>query len=108
LTHDGIFLKAVVNSGESAFRSLSKQWLTTCDADTRFKAVLPVLTGNRYVKLESQESGQAIIEFLRIHFGDVSEAERQKVRRQLERYCGQDTEGMIWTVDAMRKFAPQL
>jgi hypothetical protein len=35
----------------------------------------------------------------------VPEAERRKVREQLERYCGQDTEGMIWIVDAMRKLA---
>jgi hypothetical protein len=40
--------------------------------------------------------------YLRVHFGDVSEAERRKVRGQLERYCGQDTEGMVWIVDALR------
>ena len=40
---------------------------------------------------------------LRVHFGDVPEAERRKVRDQLERSCGQDTEGMIWIVDAVRK-----
>ena len=39
---------------------------------------------------------------LRVHFGDVAEAERRKVRKQLERYCGQDTKGMIWITDAMR------
>ena len=32
----------------------------------------------------------------------VPEAERQKVRAQLERYCGQDTEGMIWIVEVLR------
>ena len=31
------------------------------------------------------------------------EPERRKVREQLERYCGQDTEGMIWIVEALRK-----
>jgi hypothetical protein len=31
--------------------------------------------------------------------------ERRKVREQLERYCGQDTEGMIWIVDALRGIA---
>jgi hypothetical protein len=36
-------------------------------------------------------------------FGDVPEAERRKVREQLERYCGQDTEGMVWIVDALRR-----
>jgi len=27
--------------------------------------------------------------------------ERQRVRRQLERYCGRDTEGMVWIVEAL-------
>jgi hypothetical protein len=66
------------------------------------KSVLPVLTGRSYAGLEIQEGGQANMEFLRVHFGDVTAAERQKVREQLERYCGQDTEGMIWLVDALR------
>jgi hypothetical protein len=40
-------------------------------------------------------------EFLRVTFGDVSESERKRVRRALEKYCGQDTEGMIWILDAL-------
>jgi hypothetical protein len=67
------------------------------------KAVLPVLTGSGYGHLEIQEGGQASLEYLRVHFGAVPEAERQKVRGQLERYCAQDTEGMIWIVDALRR-----
>ena len=67
-----------------------------------FPSVLPVLTGRSYADLEIQEGGQASLEFLRVHFGDVLEAERLKVREQLERYCGQDTEGMIWIVEALR------
>ena len=30
---------------------------------------------------------------------------RREVREQLERYCGQDTEGMVWIIDALRKLA---
>jgi hypothetical protein len=66
------------------------------------KAVLPVLTGHNYTDLEIQEGGQASLEYLRVHFGDAPEAERRKVREQLERYCGQDTEGMVWIVAALR------
>lgn len=47
------------------------------------------------------KGGQASLEFLRVHTGTASDAERQKVRRNLERYCGQDTEGMIWIVDEL-------
>jgi hypothetical protein len=42
---------------------------------------------------------------LRVHLGDVAKDERRKVRVQLERYCGQDTEGMIWIVDAISRLA---
>jgi hypothetical protein len=69
------------------------------------KAVLPVLTGRSYADLEIQEGGQASLEFLRVHFGDATEDERRKVRGQLERYCGQDTEGMVWIVDGLRRLA---
>ena len=58
------------------------------------KAILPVLTGRSYAGLEIQEGGQASLEFLRVQLGDVPEDERQRVRERLERYCGQDTEGM--------------
>ena len=67
------------------------------------KAVLPVLTGRGYDELEIQEGGTASREFLRVTYGDVPEAERQRVRRQLAAYCGQDTEGMIWIVEALEK-----
>jgi len=65
--------------------------------------VLPVLTGRNYEHLEIQEGTLASLEYLRVHFGDVTEAERLKVRGQLERYCGLDTEGMVWIVDALRQ-----
>lgn len=52
--------------------------------------------------LEIQEGGQANLEYLRVHFGDVPEPERRKVREQLELYCGQDTEGMVWVMQQLR------
>ena len=67
------------------------------------KAVLPALTGRSYGHLAIQEGTMASLEFLRVHFTDVPEAERQRVRRELEEYCGQDTEGMIWIVEALRR-----
>jgi len=32
-----------------------------------------------------------------------NEVERNKVREDLEKYCGLDTEGMIWIVDKLRE-----
>ncbi len=43
--------------------------------------------------------------FLRVHFRDAPEDERRKVREQLEQYCGQDTGGVVWIVDGLRKLA---
>ena len=47
------------------------------------KAVLPVLTGHSYAVLEIQEGGQASLEYLRVHFGDVPEAERVRLQEGL-------------------------
>ncbi len=65
------------------------------------KSVLPALTGKDYTSLEIQEGGAASREFVRVTFGDVSESERKRVRQALDEYCGQDTEGMVWILDAL-------
>jgi hypothetical protein len=65
------------------------------------KSVLPALTGKDYKNLEIQQGETAGREFLRVTFTDVSESELKRVRRALEEYCGQDTEGMVWILDAL-------
>jgi len=67
------------------------------------KAVPPALTGKGYDGLAIQEGEPASNEFLRVTFGDVAEEERGWVREQLQQYCGRDTEGMIWIIDAPRR-----
>jgi hypothetical protein len=59
------------------------------------KAVLPALTGKGYEHLTIQEGGKASREFLRVTYGQVTAAERRRVRQHLEEYCGLDTEGMV-------------
>jgi CRISPR/Cas system-associated exonuclease Cas4 (RecB family) len=66
------------------------------------KAVLPALVGDTYDSLEIQEGGTASLEFCRVTFGNVSEAEKARVRRNLEVYCSQDTMGMVKIVRALR------
>jgi hypothetical protein len=39
---------------------------------------------------------------MRAAFGDAFESERSQVRQALERYGGQDEEGMTWILDALR------
>ncbi len=67
------------------------------------KAVLPALVGKSYEGLEIGEGGEASREYLRVTFGDVTEAERKKVRRALEEYCEQDTMGMVEMVAALSR-----
>jgi hypothetical protein len=69
------------------------------------KAVMPALTGRRYDELEIHEGSMASQEYLRLTFTGVPDEERQRVRSQLEQYCGRDTEGMVWIVEALRKAA---
>jgi hypothetical protein len=59
------------------------------------KAVLPALTGKGHENLAIQEGGTASREFLRVTHGQVTAAERRRVRQHLEEYCGLDTMGMV-------------
>jgi len=65
------------------------------------KQVLPALTRKDYEGLEIREGGAASREFLRVTFTDVHDSERSRVRRALNEYCGQDTEGMVWILDSL-------
>jgi hypothetical protein len=66
------------------------------------KKVLPALTGKDYSELDIAEGQSASIAFLTVTYGEVTEEERQKVRNDLLKYCGLDTEGMIWIVEKLR------
>jgi len=37
-------------------------------------------------------------------YGDVPEEVRTKILRDLEKYCGLDTEGMVWIVECLRQW----
>ena len=69
------------------------------------KAVLLALTGQGYDKLAIQEGGAASREFLRVTYGQVPDAERRRVRQDLEAYCGLDTLGMVDIVDQLKRLA---
>ena len=67
------------------------------------KAVLPALTGGGYENLTIQEGGDDSREFLRVTFGEVTDAERRRVRRDLEEYCTLDTLGMVQIVERLKQ-----
>jgi hypothetical protein len=67
------------------------------------KQVLPALTGGAYGGLSIQNGGQASKEFKRIMFGEADQNEREKVRRDLEAYCGMDTMSMLEIIKTLKR-----
>ena len=68
------------------------------------KDVLPAITAkDAYSELEINNGGDATLQFMNATFGEASEEERKKVYDNLEKYCGLDTEGMIWIVDELKE-----
>jgi len=69
------------------------------------KAVMPALTGSGYEGLDIANGEVASFEYFRVTYTDVPEAEKRRVLRDLEKYCGRDTEGMIWVIQALDEAA---
>jgi hypothetical protein len=67
------------------------------------KQVLTAVTGRSYEGMDIAEGGEASRRFLDITFGNVSPEEIPRTRESLLKYCGQDTEGMVWIVDELRR-----
>ena len=58
------------------------------------KATLPALTGRSYEDLELGDGSEASLQFYKIMIQNQP-GDKQKLRRALLEYCGQDTEGMV-------------
>jgi hypothetical protein len=69
------------------------------------KMVLPALTGKSYEEMDISNGEDASLAFLEVTYSDVPEEIRMKIRGDLEKYCGLDTEGMIRIVDRLREIA---
>jgi hypothetical protein len=68
------------------------------------KHVLPAVTGKSYEGMSIANGGDASLAFLSIIYGSMTDGERAKLRFDLEKYCGLDSEGMIWVVDKLSQF----
>ena len=66
------------------------------------KYVLPVLTGTTYEGMEISEGGQAMREYVRVVYGDVSVKEKASVLHALREYCEQDTNALLDILDALK------
>jgi len=72
------------------------------------KKVLPALTGKGYDNMDIGNGTEASLSYLFITHGSydgkkATPEEVKKIRDDLETYCGQDTEGMIWILDKLNK-----
>ena len=71
------------------------------EGSASIKSVLPALTGTGYEGMEIADGGTAALEYFRVTFGKVSQAERARVRKNLKEYCSLDTRAMIEIVQAL-------
>jgi hypothetical protein len=78
---------------------------TTQKGSASIKEVLPAVTGKDYNGMEIAHGGDASLAFLSLLFDDLSDFEKQQLRTNLEKYCGLDTEGMIWILDTLKKWS---
>ncbi len=67
------------------------------------KNVLPVLTGTSYDHLDISDGMDASFAFLDVTSNNVPDEERIKIRKDLEKYCALDTEGMIRIVEKLKE-----
>lgn len=66
------------------------------------KRVLPLLTDLGYDDLAIGDGGTASAEFMRVMLTPEGAADRERVRADLEAYCGMDTYAMVAILDRLR------
>ncbi len=72
------------------------------------KKVLPALTGKGYDDMDISDGTQASLQYLFITHGSyegkkATPEEAKKILADLEEYCGQDTEGMVWILEKLKE-----
>ena len=67
------------------------------------KAVLPAITSKSYDNLDIREGLTASIEFLRVTYDECNELEKQKIRKNLLKYCELDTLAQVEIIDKLRE-----
>lgn len=87
----------------SPFKSLHYYNPEQCGS-VSLKKVLPALTGTSYDDLEIQHGDMAPAEYLRCYFSnEITNEDCEHTRNELLKYCGRDTEGMIFIIQALEK-----
>ena len=84
------------------FREFS-YYNTLQQGSASIKKVLPALTGKSYKGMEISDGGTASVEFFNIAYKKCSEEQRKKVRKNLLKYCGLDTEAEIMIIEKLNE-----
>lgn len=66
------------------------------------KKILPAITGKSYSELEINNGGDASMLFFYSHIKPELE-NKEEIRANLYKYCGLDTEGMVWIIQELKK-----
>ena len=66
------------------------------------KKVLPAVTGKSYSELEINNGGDASMLYFYSHIKNEL-PNKEEIRKNLLKYCGLDTEGMVWIVNKLKK-----
>ncbi len=69
------------------------------------KSVLPALTGRGYDGLGITDGQEAGLAFLDIIHGNVSDDDRNRIREDMQKYCGLDSEGMALIIDKLMELS---
>lgn len=66
------------------------------------KKVLPAITGKSYSELEINNGGDASMLYFYSHI-KLKLDNKEEIRANLLKYCGLDTEGMVWIIQELKK-----
>ena len=66
------------------------------------KKVLPAITGKSYSELEINNGSDASMLYFYSHIKPKLE-NKEEIRKNLLKYCGLDTEGMVWIIKKLKK-----
>jgi hypothetical protein len=67
------------------------------------KKVLPAITGKSYSELEINNGADASMLYFYTHIKPNKKLNKKKIRENLLKYCGLDTEAMIWIINELEK-----
>ena len=100
----GVFLSDLDGRFRDLMTPFNNFWYYNADqkGSCSLKHVLPVMTGISYDGMDISEGGQAMREYIRVVYADVSNVEKDRILQALRMYCEQDTKALLDIMVALR------